>query len=64
MIESLESAEKRNAKIYGEVVGYAYNSDASDFVLPNTQRQVECMHKAMSKANLKIEDIKDRKSVV
>ena len=57
MIESLESAEKRNAKIYGEVVGYAYNSDASDFVLPNTQRQVECMHKAMSKANLKIEDI-------
>ncbi len=57
MIETLESAEKRNAKIYGEVVGYAYNSDASDFVLPNTTRQIECMHKALNKANLTISDI-------
>ena len=26
---------ERGAKIYGEIVGYAMNSDASDFVLPN-----------------------------
>lgn len=51
-IETLESAEKRNAKIYGEVIGYAYNSDASDFVLPNTGRQIECMNKAMKKADV------------
>ena len=56
-IETLESAEKRNAKIYGEVVAYAYNSDASDFVLPNTQRQIECMHKALSRADLAVSDI-------
>ena len=56
-IETLESAEKRNAKIYGEIVGYAYNSDASDFVLPNTQRQIECMHKAMGRASMSVEDI-------
>lgn len=56
-IETLESAEKRNAKIYGEVVGYAYNSDASDFVLPNTGRQIECMNKALDKAGLKAGDI-------
>lgn len=56
-IETLESAEKRNAKIYGEVVGYAYNSDASDFVLPNTNRQMECMHKALDRAKLKAEDV-------
>lgn len=56
-IETLESAEKRNAKIYGEIVGYAYNSDASDFVLPNTQRQSECMIKAIDRAGLKVDDI-------
>ena len=56
-IETLESAEKRNAKIYGEVVSYAYNSDASDFVLPNTNRQIECMHKALDKANLDVGDV-------
>jgi 3-oxoacyl-[acyl-carrier-protein] synthase II len=57
MVETLESAENRNAKIYGEVVGYAYNSDASDFVLPNTQRQIECMQKALVRASLNAEDI-------
>ena len=56
-IETLESAEKRNAKIYGEVIGYSYNSDASDFVLPNTQRQIECMEKAIQRAGITATDI-------
>lgn len=56
-IETLESAEQRNAKIYGEVVAYAYNSDASDFVLPNTERQIECMQKALRRANMNCADI-------
>ena len=56
-IESLESAEKRGAKIYAEVIGYAYNSNASDFVLPNAQRQIECMHKAIDRAGITAENI-------
>ncbi|MBD67129.1 MAG: beta-ketoacyl synthase [Halobacteriovoraceae bacterium] len=56
-IETLESAEKRGAKIYGEILGYAYNSDASDFVLPNSERQIQCMHKALKLANLKAEEV-------
>lgn len=56
-IETLESAEKRNAKIYGEVVGYSYNSDATDFVLPNTERQIECMKKAIARASISEKDI-------
>ena len=56
-IETLESAEKRNAKIYGEVMAYAYNSDASDFVLPNTQRQIECMMKTLDRAGMDVSDI-------
>ncbi|GHT22221.1 beta-ketoacyl synthase [Planctomycetales bacterium] len=56
-LERLSDAQKRGAKIYGEIVGYAMNSDASDFVLPNPQRQAECMLKALKKAHLEPEDI-------
>lgn len=56
-LERLEDAQKRGAKIYGEVLGYAYNTDATDYVLPNTQRQIECMNKAMSKAGISKEEI-------
>ncbi|MBC76930.1 MAG: beta-ketoacyl synthase [Halobacteriovoraceae bacterium] len=51
-LERLEDAQKRGAKIYGELVGYAYNTDATDFVLPNTERQVECMEMALKKAQI------------
>ena len=56
-LERLDDAEKRNAKIYGEVIGYHSNSDATDFVLPNTERQIQCMNRAIERANLKVEDI-------
>ena len=39
VLERLDDAKRRGAKIYGELVGYAMNSDASDFVLPNPERQ-------------------------
>jgi 3-oxoacyl-[acyl-carrier-protein] synthase II len=51
-LERLADARKRNARIYGEVAGYAENSDATDFVLPNPERQAECMRKALAKAGL------------
>ena len=51
-LERLSDAKKRGAKVYAEVVGYAMNSDASDFVLPNPIRQAECMKKAIDKAGL------------
>ncbi len=57
LLESLESAKSRGAKIYGEIVGYALNSDASDFVNPNTERQVECMQLALKRANMSAEQI-------
>lgn len=57
VVERLESALNRGAKIYGEIVGYAYNSDATDFVLPNTQRQIECMHKALIRCGVSASDI-------
>jgi 3-oxoacyl-[acyl-carrier-protein] synthase II len=56
-LERLSDAKQRGAKIYGEIVGYAMNSDASDFVLPNPDRQAECMAKALQKAKLEPEQI-------
>lgn len=52
ILERLSDAKARNAKIYAEIVGYHSNSDASDFVLPNPERQVECMNAAIKKAGL------------
>lgn len=52
VLERLSDAKKRSAKIYGEIIGYHSNSDASDFVLPNTERQIECMKYAMKKAGI------------
>jgi len=56
-LERLSDARKRGAKIYGEIVGYAINSDAYDYILPEPGRQAECMRLALAKAGLKAEDI-------
>ena len=57
VLERLEDAQARGARIYAEVVGYAVNSDASDFVLPLAERQNECMRAALAKAGMAPEDI-------
>ena len=57
VLERLSDALARDAKIYGEVAGYAMNSDASDFVLPNPQRQAECINLALTRARLTPSDI-------
>ncbi len=56
-LERFSDAAARGAKIYGELVGYAMNSDASDFVLPNPQRQAECVQLALKRAGLAPEQI-------
>lgn len=56
-LERLSDAEKRGANIIGEIVGYAMNSDAMDYVLPNPAQQAVCMEQALKRANLKPSDI-------
>ena len=56
-LERLDRALARNAKIYGEICGYAINSDARDFVLPYGPRQRECMHLALARAGMQPEEI-------
>jgi 3-oxoacyl-[acyl-carrier-protein] synthase II len=52
VLERLSEAKVRGAKIHGELVGYAMNSDASDFVLPNPERQAQCMQQALVRAGI------------
>ncbi|MGE0607430.1 MAG: beta-ketoacyl synthase [Pirellulales bacterium] len=52
VLERYDDAERRGARIYGEIAGYAINSDAMDFVLPHPQRQAECMRLALRRAGL------------
>ncbi|HKJ64233.1 MAG TPA: beta-ketoacyl-[acyl-carrier-protein] synthase family protein [Desulfopila sp.] len=57
VLETLENALHRGAQIYGEIVGYAMNSDAKDFVLPFGERQSQCMELALAKAGLRPDQI-------
>lgn len=56
-LERLTDARSRGARIYGELVGWAINSDATDAVLPNPERQAQCMRKALKRAGLEARDI-------
>ena len=56
-VERLPDALARGAKIYAEIIGYAMNSDARDFVLPDANRQAECMQLAMKRAKINADQI-------
>lgn len=47
VIEELEHAKARGAKIYGEIVGYGATSDGYDMVAPSGEGAVRCMKMAM-----------------
>ena len=47
VVEELEHAEARGAKIYGEIVGYGATSDGYDMVQPSGDGAVRCMKMAM-----------------
>ncbi|HEY9235377.1 MULTISPECIES: beta-ketoacyl-ACP synthase I [Phenylobacterium] len=48
VLEEYERAKARGAKIYGEIVGYAANSDGFDMVAPSGEGAARCMRLAMA----------------
>jgi 3-oxoacyl-[acyl-carrier-protein] synthase I len=48
VLEELEHAKARGAKIYAEVVGYGATSDGYDMVAPSGEGAVRCMRQAMA----------------
>ena len=48
VLEELEHAQARGAKIYAEVVGYGATSDGFDMVAPSGEGAARCMQQAMN----------------
>lgn len=57
VLEELEHAKARGAKIYGELVGYGATSDGYDMVQPSGEGAVRCMHQAMAPLDVPIDYI-------
>jgi len=59
VLEALETAQKRGATIYGEVVGYGTSCDAYHMTAPSADGEgaVNCMRNALEWANLKPEQV-------
>jgi 3-oxoacyl-[acyl-carrier-protein] synthase I len=57
VLEELEHAKKRGAKIYAEVVGYGATSDGSDMVAPSGEGAVRCMQQALATVKAPIDYI-------
>jgi nodulation protein E len=57
VMESLEHAKERGAKILAELVGYGMSSDAKDMVNPDIEGPREAMRQALDEAGLAPSDI-------
>ncbi len=57
ILEDYEHAKKRDAKIYGEVIGYAANSDGYDMVAPSGEGAVRCMNETLKLAGRSVDYI-------
>lgn len=57
VLEELEHALSRNAKIYAEVVGYGATSDGADMVKPSGEGAMRCMQQALQNVDNDIDYI-------
>jgi 3-oxoacyl-[acyl-carrier-protein] synthase-1 len=57
VLEELEHALARDAKIYAEVIGYGATSDGADMVKPSGEGAIRCMQQAMSNIDNKVDYI-------
>ena len=57
IIESYESAMKRGATIYGEVIGYGFSSNGDHISMPNVEGPVRAMQKAIQDAGIRSSEI-------
>ncbi|WP_248926407.1 beta-ketoacyl-ACP synthase II [Paenibacillus hamazuiensis] len=57
ILESLEHAQKRGARIYGEVIGYGMSGDAYHMTDPDPNGAARCMAKAIRDAGIEPSDV-------
>jgi nodulation protein E len=57
ILETLESAQKRGAKIYAEIIGFGMSSDASHITKPNQKGAENAMQRALKDAEISTSEI-------
>jgi len=57
VLEELEHARARGARIYGEIAGYGSTSDGYDMVAPSGEGAVRCMRQALQGVTAKVDYI-------
>ena len=57
VIEDLDRARKRNAKIYAEILGYGLSCDAFNMTIPSEKGIEKVMEKAIRNSGVKKEDV-------
>lgn len=57
ILESLEHAQARGARIYGEVIGYGLTGDAHHMTEPDPDGAARCMTMALRNAGIKPEEV-------
>jgi 3-oxoacyl-[acyl-carrier-protein] synthase-1 len=57
VLEELEHAKARGAKIYGEIAGYGATSDGYDMVAPNGEGAARCMNMALENVKAPVDYI-------
>ena len=57
VLEEMERAQKRSAKIYAEVSGYGATSDGHDMVQPSGEGAIRCMEMAMKDLDVPVDYI-------
>jgi 3-oxoacyl-[acyl-carrier-protein] synthase II/nodulation protein E len=57
VLETLESAQARNARIYGEIVGFGMSADASHITQPQAEGAAAAMRKALADANASPDEV-------
>ncbi len=57
VLEDLEHAQRRGARIHGELAGYGISSDGADMVAPSGEGAVRCMRMALAAAGTPIDYI-------
>ncbi len=57
ILEEMEFAKKRGARIYAEILGFGMSSDASHITAPSLDGPVRCMQDALREAKINPEEI-------
>ena len=57
VLESLEAAQKRGARIYAEIVSYAFSSNGDHLSCPNVEGPAWCIQRALNLAQVRTDEI-------